>query len=96
MNAPPLSGARPSTAPRDGHRDPSPHAGHANDSRDLWPREFGRDGVSGLVTADRAMRARDVSRPTAEDERVAAEVLADLLARVDGRRSSPTRSGKRA
>jgi len=34
------------------------------------------------------MRARDVSRPDAEDERVALEVLADLLARVNGRRSS--------
>lgn len=34
------------------------------------------------------MRARDVSRPGPEDERMAAEVLASLLARVDGRRSS--------
>lgn len=94
MNAPPLAGGRPSTAPRDVQREGTPHAGHGGESRDLWPREFGRDGVSGLVTADRAMRARDVSRPTAEDERVAAEVLSDLLARVDGRRASPSRSGK--
>ena len=61
--------------------DPAPH-----DSRDLWPRDFGRDGVSGLVTVDRAMRARDVSRPTAEDDQVAAEVIDSLLARIDGRR----------
>jgi hypothetical protein len=32
------------------------------------------------------MRARDVSRPDAEDEREAVEVLEELLARVDGRR----------
>ncbi len=65
------------------------HSGHFGDPRDLWPREFGRDGVSGLVTLDRALRARDVSRPGAEDERMALEVLADLLARVDGRRATP-------
>lgn len=52
----------------------------------MWPREFGRDGASGLVTLDRAMRARDVSRPTPADEREAAEVVESLLARVDGRR----------
>jgi hypothetical protein len=54
----------------------------------MWPRDFGRDGVSGLVTDERAMRARDVSRPDEDDEQFAADVLADLLARVDGRRSS--------
>jgi hypothetical protein len=32
------------------------------------------------------MRARDASRPTAEDDRMAAEVIEELLARVDGRR----------
>jgi hypothetical protein len=36
---------------------------------------------------DRALRARDVSRPDAEDERMAEEVIDDLLARVDGRRT---------
>jgi hypothetical protein len=41
-----------------------------------------------MVSLDRALRARDVSRPDPEDERVALEVLADLLARVDGRRPS--------
>lgn len=63
------------------------HPGHQHEGRD-WPRDFGRDGASGLVTLDRALRARDVSRPDAEDERMAVEVLADLLARVDGRRPS--------
>jgi hypothetical protein len=58
------------------------------DPRDLWPRDFGRDGVSGLVTAARALRARDVSRPTEADEELAEGVLADLMARVDGRRSN--------
>jgi hypothetical protein len=56
------------------------------DPRELWPRDFGRDGVSGLLTLDRAMRARDVSHPDDEDERIALEVLEKLLARVDGRR----------
>ena len=62
--------------------------GHHHDPREMWPRDFGRDGVSGLVTPDRALRARDVSQPDTEDEEFAALVLADLLARVDGRRSS--------
>ena len=64
--------------------------GHQHEWRDGWPRDFGRDGVSGLVTLDRALRARDVSRPGAEDEELALEVLADLMARVDGRRPSRT------
>ena len=63
-----------------------------HDSRDLWPRDFGRDGVSGLVTLDRAMRGRDVSRPDLDDERVAAEVIDELLARVDGRRPNDRRT----
>jgi len=56
------------------------------DPRELWPRDFGRDGVSGLLTVDRAMRARDVSHPDDEDERIALDVLDKLLARVNGRR----------
>lgn len=61
--------------------------GHGHpETKELWPRDFGRDGASGLVTLDRAMRARDVSRPTAADEAEAAEVVESLLARVDGRR----------
>ncbi len=56
------------------------------DPRELWPRDFGRDGVSGLLTVDRAMRARDVSHPDDEDERMALDVLDKLLARVNGRR----------
>ncbi|MBA8796088.1 hypothetical protein FHX74_003729 [Friedmanniella endophytica] len=51
-----------------------------------WPRDFGRDGVSGLVDHDRAMRARDVSRPSAADEDAAAAVIDDLIARASGRR----------
>ncbi len=65
----------------------TPATTHHHDPRDLWPRDFGRDGVSGLVSTARAMRARDVSRPDAEDDEFAAEVLAGLLARVDGRRT---------
>lgn len=32
-------------------------------------REFGRDGVSGLVDKDRALRARLLARPRREDQR---------------------------
>jgi hypothetical protein len=59
-------------------------SGH--ESRDLWPRDFGRDGVSGLVSPARALRARDVSRPRPEDYAAAERVLGNLLARVEGRR----------
>jgi hypothetical protein len=45
-----------------------------------------------LVSLDRALRARDVSRPDADDEREAVEVLQELLARVDGRR--PVNAGR--
>lgn len=72
------------------------HSGHHGDPRDLWPRDFGRDGVSGLVTLDRALRARDVSRPDADDERDALEALAGLLARVDGRRTTARGSAQSA
>ena len=48
--------------------------------------------MSGLVGVDRAMRARDVSQPEPEDEAAAEAVLADLLARVDGRR--PAHAGR--
>lgn len=47
---------------------------------------FGRDGISGLVTSDRAIRAREVSRPTARDRADAEAALPHLLARLDGRR----------
>ena len=66
--------------------DPGRRAHHAYAERELWPRDFGRDGASGLVTLDRALRARDVSRPTMADELEAAEVVDSLLARIDGRR----------
>jgi hypothetical protein len=37
------------------------------------------------------MRSRDVSRPDLDEEHVAAEVIDELLARIDGRRT-PNRS----
>ncbi|HOC12306.1 MAG TPA: hypothetical protein PLL50_10125 [Propionicimonas sp.] len=49
-------------------------------------RGFGRDGVSGLVDPARAMRARDVSRPTAADL-AAAEQTAEALLAAPGQRS---------
>lgn len=83
-----MTGASPPGARSSGSHGGGAHPGSHHEGRDGWPRDFGRDGVSGLVTLDRALRARDVSRPDADDERVAGEVLADLLARVDGRRPS--------
>lgn len=62
-----------------------PHVATDHDNR-----EFGRDGVSGMVTLDRAMRARDVSRPQEEDAEHARRVADALIARVEGRR--PRRS----
>ncbi len=50
------------------------------------PRDFGRDGVSGLVDHDRAMRARDVSRPGVDQVIDAEQAVARLLARINGRR----------
>lgn len=67
------------------------HTGNHTETRERWPRDFGRDEISGLVTLDSAMRARDVSRPGLEDEQVADEVIDELLARIDGRRT-PSRT----
>lgn len=47
-------------------------------------RGFGRDGITGLVTADRAMRARDVSRPTPADAAATEDAVAAVLARLAG------------
>jgi hypothetical protein len=82
----------PGVNPASGSLGGTGFSGHSHDKNDLWPRDFGRDGVSGLVSLDRALRARDVSRPDADDEREAVEVLQELLARVDGRR--PVNAGR--
>ena len=73
------------------HGEEAQPSGNPFDARDLWPRDIGWDGAWGLVTLDRAMRARDVSRSDLFDEQVADEVIDELLARVDGRRT-PSRS----
>jgi hypothetical protein len=86
-----MSGAGASGTRGPGRTGGGAHAGHGYDSRDAWPRDLGRDGASGLVTLDRALRSREVSRPDADDERVAADLLAELLARVDGRRQPAVR-----
>lgn len=49
-------------------------------------RDLGRDGVSGLVSRDRAMRARDVSRPAQAEVDAADKTVERLLARISGRR----------
>jgi hypothetical protein len=46
-------------------------------------RGFGRDGISGLVDANRALRARDVSRPRPEELEAADRVVAAALARLE-------------
>lgn len=46
-------------------------------------RSFGRDGISGLVDAGRALRARDVSRPSAADLAAAEASAQAALARLD-------------
>lgn len=47
-----------------------------------FPHDFGRDGTSGLVTHDRALRAREVSRPTPEDEAEAVAGAEAMLRRL--------------
>jgi len=46
-------------------------------------RAFGRDGISGLLDANRALRARDVSRPGAEEKAAGERAAAAALARLD-------------
>ncbi len=46
-------------------------------------RTFGRDGISGLVDADRAQRSRDVGRPGAADLAAGALAADAALARLD-------------
>lgn len=48
-------------------------------------RQFGRDGISGLVTRDRALRAREVSTPTQEHRDAAQAALPELLERAHNR-----------
>lgn len=49
------------------------------------PRDFGRDGISNLLTPDRALRAREVSRPTPEDEAEAQAGAEAMLRRLGHR-----------
>lgn len=70
---------------------PDAHDGsHPDNFRDNLRDDFGRDGVSGLVDFDRAMRARDVSRPGSVEEALALRVVDSLIARAEGRHA-PTR-----
>lgn len=50
------------------------------------PHDFGRDGTSGLVNHDRALRAREVSRPRPEDEADAVAGAEAMLKRLGRRR----------
>lgn len=55
-------------------------------TREATGREFGRDGVTGMVNRDRALRAREVSRPEQSDLKAASDAVARLVARASGRR----------
>jgi hypothetical protein len=46
-------------------------------------RGFGHDGISGLVDANRALRARDVSRPRPADQAAGEKAVATALARLE-------------
>lgn len=49
---------------------------------------LGRDGITVMVNHDRALRAREISRPGEAVRDQAAGELPDLLARVRGRRGA--------
>ncbi|MDA8438318.1 MAG: hypothetical protein M0Z51_05565 [Propionibacterium sp.] len=49
-------------------------------------RELGRDGITLLVTGERALRAREVSHPTADQLLDAEAAVAHLVARAHGQR----------
>lgn len=75
-----MSSERTATGPAGGNqRGQAGQGGHG-------PREFGRDGTSGIVTQDRALRAREVSRPGPTEIADAQHLLGSLLARAAGRR----------
>ncbi len=69
--------------PRDAAGKPAPDSGPR--PGEPVPRDFGRDGISSLVTHDRALRAREVSRPRPEDE-AEAEAAAEAMLKRLGRR----------
>ena len=50
-------------------------------------RGFGRDGISGLLNPNRAMRARDVSRPSPDDLRAARYAAEAAVPRSEAPRS---------
>lgn len=53
---------------------------------DIPRRDFGNDGISGIVSNDRALRAREISRPTEQQLTDAQGVRDSLLARLQDRR----------
>ncbi|MEA5155060.1 hypothetical protein [Raineyella sp.] len=61
---------------------PEDRRGGAGDRDTPLPHDFGRDGTSGLVNHDRALRAREVSRPRPEDEADAAAGAEAMLKRL--------------
>lgn len=66
----------------------SPGGGPQSDSavRPLDMRDLGRDGITLLVTGERALRAREVSRATPDQLRDAGTAIEHLIARAHGHR----------
>lgn len=62
------------------------HRPDPSTQRDFGQRDFGRDGISGLVTRGRALRAREVSTPTPADMAEAERTAEQLLAKLDQQR----------
>lgn len=69
-----------------GTNEPSPPPAPAPEHDPPVPRDFGRDGISGLVTHDRALRAREVSHPRPEDEAEALAGAEAMLRRLGPRK----------
>ncbi len=92
MNSrPPTSraGQRRARRAEEGHNQDARTAGDIPLPRDFSregsaSHDFGHDGISALVTHDRALRAREVSRPRPEDEAAAIRGAEELLRRLSG------------
>ena len=75
---------RPPARELPGHDEVAHPGDGAERPRDM--RDLGRDGITAMVTADRALRAREVSRPGVQQLRDADAALERLLTRARGQR----------
>ena len=90
-----MTGALPPGGQAPGrHGGETQSSGNPQNSRDLWSRDLGWDDAPELLSLDRAVLARDGFGPDLFDEldeQVADDLIDELLARIDGRRT-PSRS----